>query len=147
MPSSCAGTKIEGVVDLRVYVGERPRRCCALEGNGTHLGGAQQLGAQRIGDDAARHGPGRQSGELGGGEAVVEPVDAEVGDRGHVCPHLHSMTKVIEEQQFRGQAEPAPLRRCRQRRPYALGALPEPGRPGQGLFDAIACQAPVSLVS
>ena len=107
-PAARAGAKIEGVVDLRGRIRRQHQATlvAALEGDGAHLGRTQQLGAQRVRHDAAGHRLGRQRGELGGGEAVVQPADAEVGDRGHEDQHLgqHHETDG-QQQQLGGQAE------------------------------------------
>jgi hypothetical protein len=143
-----AGAKIEGVIDLRGCVGwqHQATLVAALEGHGAHLRGAQQLGAQLIRQDAPRDRLGSQRGELSGGEAVVQPADAEVGDGGHEDQHLgQHHERDGEEQQLGGQAKAAPFRRCRQRRPDALDPFPQSCRPGQRLIDAIAWHAPASL--
>jgi len=124
-----AGAKIEGVVDLRGGIGGQHKTAlvAALERHGAHLGGAQQFGAQRIRDDAPRHGLGRQRRELGGGETIVQPADAEVGNGGNEYQHLGQHDEADgQQQQLGGQAKPATFRRCAQRQPQALGPLPQP---------------------
>ena len=146
-----AGAEIVGVVDRRGAVGRQhqPALVVALERHGAHLGRAQQLHAQLVGHHAAGPGLGGQRGELGAGQAVGQPGDAEVGDRGHEDQHLRQHDEDDrQQQQLGGQAEPAPLRRRRQRRADRPDPLPQPAGPVPALHRCYrAARARLVLVS
>ncbi|MDB5574376.1 MAG: hypothetical protein JWR79_1533 [Tardiphaga sp.] len=115
----------------------------------------ENLPRQRFRHHAERGGIQHQSGGIGGREPVVEPVDAEIGDRRHVDQDFrdhHQRNR--EQQQLAGQAErPQPRAPCGGlgRRHARGGALrhgeqgsPVPDPRVTDLFDQVADVAPTA---
>ena len=76
----------------------------------------EDLPRQALRHHAARRGVEHQRGGMGGGQPVVQPVEAEIRDRRHVDQHFrdhHEQDR--EHEQLAGQAE-AQSRACRRRR-------------------------------
>ena len=103
----------------QIGTGEQPPLLPHLDGDGAGADAGQDLAGERIGHIAQRRSVQHQRGGVRGGEAVVEAVEPEVRDRGHIDQHAgdrHQGDR--QEQQLAGQAKPTyrlgpVLLRCR----------------------------------
>ena len=103
-----AFTQIEGGVDDQRFVRGQDKTAyvVALDRHGANLGGRQDLASHHGGDDAIGARLGGKRGEAGGDEALVQPVDAETGDRRDENQYLRKhYEKDGDREQLRGQAE------------------------------------------
>ena len=110
---------VDVVIDRRrqIGAGEQPALLAHLDGDRARADAVEDLPRQRIRHHAERRGIEHQRGGVGRRQPVVEPVDPEIGDRGHVDQHSRDHhQRNGQQQQLAGQAEPA-------RRPGGRGCL------------------------
>ena len=100
---------VDVMIDLRrqIGAGQQAALLAHLDGDRARADAAEDLPRQRIRHHARGRGIEHQRGGIRRRQPVVEPVDPEIGDRGHVDQHFrdhHQRNR--EQQQLAGQAEP-----------------------------------------
>ncbi len=111
------GSHVEIVIDRRrqTCTGQHPALLPHLDGNRPRADAGEDLPRQRIRHHARGCGIQHQGSGVGRRQPFVQPVDPEIGDRGHI--HQNSRDhhqRNGEQQKLAGQAKPA--RRQRPRR-------------------------------
>ena len=104
------GAHVDVVVDRRrqIGAGEQPALLPHLDGDRARADAAQDLPRQRIRHHAERRGIQHQGGGVGRRQPVVQPVDPEIGDRGHVDQQSRDHDQGNgQQQQLAGQAKPS----------------------------------------
>ena len=101
---------VDVMVDFRrqVGAGQQPALLAHLDGDRAGADAGEDLPRQRFRNHAGGRRIQHQRGGVGRGQAVVQPVDAEIGDRGHVDQDFGDHHQGNgEQQQLAGQAKPA----------------------------------------
>ena len=97
--------QIVGPIDLsrHVHFDDQGAGTGTLHGDGLDLGAFEQLVAQHRGKLAARRRLGGERGDLGGRQALHQPLATEIGYRGHEHQHLGQHHEQNGEQQQLGR--------------------------------------------
>ena len=104
------GAHVDVMIDRRrqIGAGEQPALLPHLDGDRARADAAEDLPRQRIRDHARGCGIQHQRRGVGRRQPVVQPVDPEIGDRGHVDQQSGDHDQRDgQQQQLAGQAEPA----------------------------------------
>ena len=101
------------MIDRRWHVGrdQQAPLLAHLHGDGVGADAVENLAGKGVGDHAARRGVEDEGRGIGGAQAVVEPVQAEIGDRRDIDQHLgqhHEQDR--EDEELARQAKPRPGR-------------------------------------
>jgi hypothetical protein len=107
---------VDIVVDRgrQIGAGEQAALLAHLDGDGPRANAAENLPRKRIGHRTRRRRIEHQRGRVRGCKPVVEPVHAEVGDRGNVDQDFSDHDQRDRQQQeLSGQAEPTTQRQPR----------------------------------
>ena len=97
------------MIDLgrQVGAGQQAALLPHLDGDGARADAAEDLPGQRLRHHARGRGIQHQGGGIRRRQPVVQPVDPEVGDRGHVDQHFRDHhQRNGEQQQLAGQTKP-----------------------------------------